>query len=55
MHRNLDKIFLCCLYAFCDSCLHFVGLTETPANDAVFVTYHNYGSKVNVRPPLSLW
>ncbi len=44
VHGNLDKIFLGSLDTLCDGGLNFVGFTEAPAYDSVFIAdYYDSG------------
>lgn len=45
VHGHLHEVLLGGFYALGDSGSDFVGLTETPTDDTVFVTYHDDGCK----------
>ena len=49
VHRHLDKILLGCLNALGDGCRNFVGLAQSPADDAVAVADHD-NSRETERP-----
>ncbi len=43
MNRNLDEVLFGSFNAFCDCGLNFIGFSEAPAYDAVFISDNNDG------------
>ena len=51
--RNLYEVLLCILYALGNSCSNLIRLSKTIADDTVFITDDNDGSKAEVATSLS--